>query len=61
MSELDNLLNALRNMKEEEKSKIKNSKDIWSLIGKQKFTEAGFASEEEAIAWMENNPYLNLV
>lgn len=59
MSELDKLFKALQEMRSESSS-VPNSKDVWSYIGQRDFTGAGFASEEEAVAWIENNPYSNL-
>jgi hypothetical protein len=59
MSELDKLFKALQEMRSES-SLISNSKEVWSAIGQRDFTAAGFANEEEAMAWIENNPYSNL-
>lgn len=56
---LEQLLNALRGIKST-RSKIQNTKDVWSLVGSGKWSEAGFSSESEMSAWLEQNEYGNL-
>ena len=60
MSEIDNLLNELINMKSKAKAPISNNKDTWSLIQKGDLEGLGFNSKEELQAWIENNPYSNI-
>jgi len=60
MSEIENLLNALRNMKFDS-SKIENTKELWEKIGKGEWEEAGFKSKEEMQQYILDNPYANLV
>ena len=43
-----------------EKQKVLNNRDTWSKIGARDWEGAGFASEEEAIQWIESNPYANI-
>ena len=57
--EIDLLLQALTNIKEE-RNNITNSKDVWSKIGQKDWAGAGFRSQEEAEKWLESNPYSNL-
>jgi hypothetical protein len=59
MSEIDELLSQLRQLKSES-SEIQNTRDIWEKIGKKDWTGAGFADETEAMAWLEKNEYSNL-
>ena len=56
MSEIEKLLNELREKKEEIR-RILNNRTTWSSIGQQDLETAGFKSEEELAAWIENNPY----
>lgn len=59
MSELDNLLNELRNMKQ--KQPKFNTKEIWDGIGEKKeWNELGFQSKEEFQKFLLDNPYGNL-
>lgn len=59
MSELDNLLNELRNMKRD--TPTFNMKTVWEGIAQRKdFSEMGFTSIEEFESWIEQNPYCNL-
>lgn len=59
MSEIDELLSQLRQLKNESND-IPNTRDIWEKIGKKDWAGAGFASESEAMAWLEKNEYSNL-
>lgn len=60
MALLDELLSNLKGIKEEAKQSIKNSKDVWEAIGNRDWQAAGFANEEEAIKWLEENEYGNM-
>lgn len=60
MSEIDNLLNELRNMKAEAKAHLLNNKETWSKIGKQDLSSLGFNSVDELQAWILENPYSNI-
>ena len=59
MSEIEKLLQELRNLKEEKKN-IPNNSKTWSCIGSKDWTEAGFNDEAEAREWMASNEYANL-
>ncbi len=59
MTELDKLLNELRSVKSN-KSKIQNSKDVWSKIRNGNWAEAGFESQSEADKFLMDNEYSNL-
>jgi hypothetical protein len=58
-SELEKLLKELKNIKNEQKS-VPNNSDTWSKIAHKDWEGAGFASEDEAKAWLADNPYLSL-
>ena len=60
MSEIDNLLNELRGMKEEAKHTLLNSKETWSKIAKRDLEALGFSSSEELQKWILDNPYSNI-
>ena len=61
MGEIDILLNELRNMKINANSNnVQNTRETWSKLGQGKWKEAGFASEEEAIQFISDNPYVNI-
>ena len=60
MTEIEKLLSELREMKATEKASPGNNKNTWGAIGGKNWEEAGFSSEEEAKAWVENNPYSNI-
>jgi len=60
MTEIEKLLSELREMKATGKPSPGNNKNTWSSIGGKNWEEAGFSSEEEAKAWVENNEYANL-
>lgn len=59
MTEIENLLNILRNFQQEGKN-IPNNSDTWSKIGSGNWDEAGFESEEEMKQWIADNPYMNI-
>lgn len=60
MSEIENLLNELRNMKSTGSS-INNSKEVWARIGSgESFSDIGFESIEEFEKFIIDNPYANL-
>lgn len=60
-SEIDKLLNELKNMKEEDKvAHILNNKDTWNKIGQNDLAALGFETEEELKQWILNNPYSNI-
>lgn len=59
-SEIDKLLAELREMKSTSNNEIQNTRDIWEKIGNKDWAGAGFASESEAMAWLEKNEYSNL-
>lgn len=59
MSELDNLLETLRNMKRT--TPTFDMKTVWEGIAQRKdFSEMGFTSIEQFESWIEQNPYCNL-
>lgn len=60
MSEIDNLLNELINMKSKANTLVSNNKDTWKLIQQGDLEGLGFNSKEEMQAWIENNPYSNI-
>lgn len=61
MTEIEKLLNELRNMKSEERAKyIANNKQTWSCIGSKDLEGAGFDSESELTAWLDQNDYKNI-
>lgn len=60
MSEIDNLLNELRNMKKQSPVGVVNCKDTWKKIQKGEFASLGFNSEAEMKSWILDNPYSNL-
>lgn len=58
-SEMDKLLNELRNMKKT--GPTFNIKTVWEGIAQRKdFSEMGFTSIEEFEQWISDNPYANL-
>lgn len=59
MSELENLLRELAEIKNEKKS-VPNNSDTWSKIATKDWQGAGFADEAEAKAWIADNPYANI-
>jgi len=60
MSEMDKLLAELRELKSTSNSTIQNTREIWEKIGNKDWTGAGFATEQDAIEWLEKNEYSNL-
>lgn len=60
MSEIDNLLNELRNMKAEAREHLLNNKDTWNKIGNKDLSGLGFNSIDELQAWLLENPYSNI-
>lgn len=59
MSEMDKLLEELRNMKKTTPNF--NIKTVWDGIAQRKdFSEMGFTSIEEFEQWISDNPYANL-
>lgn len=60
MSEIEKLLEELRGMKSEGKQSPQNNANTWSKIANKDWEGAGFANEEEAKAWVSENPYANL-
>jgi len=60
MSEIDNLLNELRNMKSDPKNNLLNNKETWSKVGQGDFQGLGFSSREELNQWILANPYSNI-
>jgi hypothetical protein len=60
-TELELLLEELRSMKSEQrKSHVANTKATWSAIGSKDLQAAGFESQAELEAFLENNEYSNL-
>jgi len=55
-SEIDKLLAELRELKNTS-LEVKNTRDVWQAIGNKDWSSAGFANEEEAMAWLEKNEY----
>lgn len=61
MSELDKLINELRNMKDDDRASfIANNKDTWSKIGSKEWADLGITSESELQAFIQANPYSNI-
>ncbi len=59
MSEIDNLLNELRAMKESRPTY--NAREVWDGIAERKdWSTLGFKSKEEFEKFITDNPYLNL-
>jgi hypothetical protein len=57
MSEIEKLLNELRNMKEEPK-KVFDPREIWDGIAQKKnYKELGFKTEDELKQFLNDNPY----
>jgi hypothetical protein len=59
MSEIELLLQELKNMKLTKKT-VENNADTWSAIRAKDWESAGFADEAEAKEWIKNNEYANL-
>lgn len=60
-TELELLLEELRSMKSEQrKSHVANTRATWSAIGSKDLQAAGFESQAELEAFLENNEYSNL-
>lgn len=57
MSEVDNLLRELQNMKAEARTTVLNNRDTWSKIRNKDLSSLGFTSEDELKAWLLENPY----
>lgn len=60
MNEIDKLLLELKNMQSTSKKQPQNSKELWELIGRGDWKEAGFESEDEMKQYILSNPYGNL-
>jgi hypothetical protein len=61
MSEIEKLLSELRQMKSEDrKSHVLNNANTWSKIGHKDLKAAGFETQEELEAWLEQNDYSNI-
>ena len=60
MTEMEKLLDSLREMTDEAKKQILNNKETWTKIGQKDLQGAGFESEEELRDFILNNPYSNL-
>jgi len=58
MSELETLLNELKNIKNEQKS-VPNNSDTWSKIAQKDWDSLGM-TEEEVKQWISENPYANI-
>lgn len=58
MSELEKLLNELKNIKNEQKS-VPNNSDTWSKIAHKDWDSLGM-TEEEVKQWIADNPYASL-
>lgn len=62
---IDDLLNALKGPKENEKKTLENNANTWSRIGQgDSFTELGLSGSELddfLTEWIEENGYNNLV
>ena len=59
MTEIEELLKSLQ-MMTEDKKQIPNNSSTWKMIRNGEWQEAGFTSEMEAQAFLENNEYANL-
>ena len=59
MSAIDKLFEELRGMKSAS-NVVQNTRDIWEKIGNKDWTGAGFATESEAMEWLEKNAYADL-
>lgn len=61
MSEIENLLNELKNMKDSDRAQyMLNNRDTWSKIAHKDLASLGLTTEEELKEWIANNPYSNL-
>ena len=61
MSEIESLLNELRNMKSSDRAAyIANNKENWSKIGTKDLESLGFETEEELKEFILSNPYANI-
>lgn len=62
MGEVEKLLQELKNMKStvEQKKHIENNRQTWSAIGAKDLQAAGFESQAELEAFLENNDYSNI-
>lgn len=60
MSEMQKLLQSLREMVSESKANVLNNRETWSKIGNREIEELGFESEEELKEFILNNPYSNV-
>ena len=61
MSEIQKLLNELKNMKGEDRANhIANTRDVWSKIGAKNLESAGFESEADLVSWLEQNEFSNI-
>ncbi|MEK6881827.1 MAG: hypothetical protein AABY22_19570 [Nanoarchaeota archaeon] len=60
-TEIEKLLLELRSMKSDQRAKhIANTKEVWSNIGSKDLQAAGFETQAELEAWLENNDYAAL-
>lgn len=59
-NEMEELLAELRGIKNNSTT-IQNTREIWEKIGNKDWQGAGFASQEEAMEWMQKNQYENLI
>lgn len=60
MSEIEVLLNELKNIKSTGRKTVENNANTWKCIANKDWEGAGFANEEEAKQFILDNPYGNL-
>lgn len=60
MTNIDKLLQDLKDLQNNEKNIVPNNPDTWRKIGSRNWVEAGFIDEADALAWIEKNAYSNI-
>jgi len=60
MTNIDKLLQDLKDLQNNEKNTVPNNADTWSKIANKDWTGAGFIDEADALKWIENNAYSNI-
>jgi hypothetical protein len=59
-TELELLMEELRNMKSESRFNVANNRSTWEAIGNKDWESLGFKSIEEMQNWVKNNSYSNI-
>mgnify|MGYP003609665219 CR=1 FL=1 len=60
MTNIDKLLQDLKDLQNNEKNTVPNNPDTWRKIGEKDWVGAGFIDEADALAWIEKNAYSNI-